>query len=694
MLGADYPTSVKGDGKTISGNPASGKDDVVLSAITGGITDTSEALVDGKTVYTYLNKLLYQNSQVNFGTGNTVNVTSAYKVVAYGADNTVGAASTVALGVSNKAEKENSIAIGAYNVASKEYAIAIGTGIAADVNAASGEKSIAIGYHNTASGKESMALGQTAEASGNRSLAIGYYARATNDTTTSEFAGQNVAVGASSAAMNFATAAFGASSKATGWGAVAIGYKANASGAGSIAIGNGSIADEALTVSVGGTDPSTHQTTLRRIVNVEKGTEKTDAATVGQLLASGTYSDGTITFKDENGVDAFTVTGISGGGSGGAAYSAGDHIDLTGNKISVTTDGVIDSGDTGIVTGGTVYDAILKKGQTYAISASQNTAQILNNDNSVAFTISVAGLDTGGGSASGTGANSLQIGNGADAGGGNSIAFGVGAKAMGENSIAIGTGHQIKGKNSGAFGDPAIINGDNSYSVGNNNEISGENVFVLGNNVKTSAKNVVVLGNDSTATEDNVVSVGAEGNERKIVNVKAGEKDTDAVNKGQMDKAIDDALANAGVSAALQESIDRLDHDINKVGAGAAALAALHPEGFDPADKWSFAVGYGHYRNANAGALGAFYKPNFDTTVSIGGTIGNGDPMLNAGVSFKLGRRSARLSQNASDSQLVQEVNALRADNNRLRDDSRAQAEKIERLEAQVAALLAKVENR
>ncbi len=672
MLGADYPTTVKGDGKTISHTPTNGKDDVVLSAVTGGINNTSEALVDGKTVYTYLDNLLYQNSQVNFGIGNTVSVTTAYKVVAYGADNTVGAASTVALGVSNKAEKENSIAIGAYNQASKEYAIAIGTGRAADVNTASGEKSIAIGYHNTASGKETTALGQEAEASGSRSLAIGYYARATNDTTTTELAGQNVAVGASSAATNFATAAFGASGKATGWGAVAIGYKANASGAGSIAIGNGSIADEDLTVSVGGTDPSTHVTTLRRIVNVANGTGDYDAVNLKQM-------------KDYV---------ASQGGSGGTTYSEGDHIDLTGNKISVKTDGTIATGDPGIVTGGTVYDALLKKGETYAISASQNTAQILNNDNSVAFTISVAGLDTGGGSASGTGENSLQIGKDAEATKKNSIAFGVGAKAMGDNSIAIGTGHQITGKNSGAFGDPTIIESDNSYSVGNNNQISGENTFVLGNNVTTSAKNVVVLGNDSTATEDNVVSVGAEGNERKIVNVKAGEKDTDAVNKGQMDKAIDDALANAGVSEALQESIDRLDHDINKVGAGAAALAALHPEGFDPADKWSFAVGYGHYRNANAGALGAFYKPNFDTTVSIGGTIGNGDPMLNAGVSFKLGRRSARLSPNASDSQLVQEVNALRADNNRLRDDSRLQAEKIERLEAQVAALLAKVENR
>ena len=127
-----------------------------------------------------------------------------------------------------------------------------------------------------------------------------------------------------------------------------------------------------------------------------------------------------------------------------------------------------------------------------------------------------------------------------------------------------------------------------------------------------------------------------------------------------------------------------LSNDINKVGAGAAALAALHPEGFDPADKWSFAVGYGHYKNANAGALGAFYKPNFDTTLSIGGTIGNGSSMMNAGVSFKLGQRGARLSQNASNSQLVQEVNALRAENAQ-------QAQEIRELKAQMAKVLAKV---
>ncbi len=277
-----------------------------------------------------------------------------------------------------------------------------------------------------------------------------------------------------------------------------------------------------------------------------------------------------------------------------------------------------------------------------------------------------------------------------------SQAIGYKNTVYGYISAGIGINNKVTGKESAAFGMGNVI-GDNTaetdtsdkkgyrtFVFGARVNTAANNAIVLGSDTSTVANNSVVIGNGSTSTEENVVSVGAEGNERKIVNVKAGEKDTDAVNKGQMDKAIDEALADIGVGTGVTERLNRMDDDIHKVGAGAAALAALHPENYDPNDKWSFAVGYGHYRNANAGALGAFFKPNADTTVSIGSTIGNGNPMLNAGVSFKLGHRGAKLSQNASNSQLVQEVNALRADNNRLRDDNRVQAEKIERLEAQV----------
>ncbi len=329
-------------------------------------------------------------------------------------------------------------------------------------------------------------------------------------------------------------------------------------------------------------------------------------------------------------------------------------------------------------------------------------------------------------------------------------AQGIGEKnwVYAKTSVGVGVHNIITGKQSAAFGMGNVIGeytegseaatpdkGENTFVFGSLVKTAANNAFVLGSNISTVADNSVVIGNESTSEEANTVSVGTTGGERKIVHVAKGTSNTDAATYGQIVKNDEYAaahgkveiktnggetaftitgletsgtdlgdtqkLVDAGLGDTVTDSIlsvnDRvssLSNDIHKVGAGAAALAALRPEGFDPADKWSFAVGYGHYKNANAGALGAFYKPNLDTTVSIGGTIGNGDPMLNAGVSFKLGRRSARLSQNASNSQLVQEVNALRADNSRLLNDSRLQAEKIERLEAQVAVLLAKVENR
>lgn len=101
--------------------------------------------------------------------------------------------------------------------------------------------------------------------------------------------------------------------------------------------------------------------------------------------------------------------------------------------------------------------------------------------------------------------------------------------------------------------------------------------------------------------------------------------ETDITNMG-------DQITNIG------NHVNELDGRIDEVGAGAAALAALHPLDFDPDEKWDFAAGYGHYRSENAVAIGAFYRPNEDTMFSVGGTVGNGDEMINAGVSFKIGQ--------------------------------------------------------
>lgn len=127
---------------------------------------------------------------------------------------------------------------------------------------------------------------------------------------------------------------------------------------------------------------------------------------------------------------------------------------------------------------------------------------------------------------------------------------------------------------------------------------------------------------------------GLNANDQKVTNVAAGdlsEKSTDAVNGSQLFATNQQVAQNA-------QSISKLGNRINKVGAGAAALAALHPLDFDPDDKWDFAAGYGNYNGENAAAIGAYYRPNEDTMFSVGGSFGNGENMVNAGVSLKLGQ--------------------------------------------------------
>lgn len=123
-----------------------------------------------------------------------------------------------------------------------------------------------------------------------------------------------------------------------------------------------------------------------------------------------------------------------------------------------------------------------------------------------------------------------------------------------------------------------------------------------------------------------------------IHNVAAGTADTDAVNVSQLTEAWDQINNNTTAITNIGNKVGELDSRIDEVGAGAAALAALHPLDFDPDDKWDFAAGYGNYRGENAVAIGAFYRPNEDTMFSVGGTVGNDDNMVNAGVSFKIGQ--------------------------------------------------------
>lgn len=163
-----------------------------------------------------------------------------------------------------------------------------------------------------------------------------------------------------------------------------------------------------------------------------------------------------------------------------------------------------------------------------------------------------------------------------------------------------------------------------------------------------------------------------------ITNVAAGKNDMDAVNYSQLKNVQQQVTNNSLAINNIGSKVGELDSRIDKVGAGAAALAALHPLDFDPDDKWDFAAGYGNYRGESAVAIGAFYRPNEDTMFSVGGTVGNDDNMVNAGVSFKIGQGNGISTSRVA---MAKEIKSMR-------DIVAKQDVQIQKLTAMVNALV------
>ncbi len=206
------------------------------------------------------------------------------------------------------------------------------------------------------------------------------------------------------------------------------------------------------------------------------------------------------------------------------------------------------------------------------------------------------------------------------------------------------------------------VEAGNNITVTESTNADGGKKYTVG-----MAKDITV---DSVKVGDNtyVSKDGLNANNQTITNVKDGkieEGSKDAVNGGQLYATNQLVKENASNISLLGNSINKLDNRVDKVGAGAAALAALHPLDFDPEDKWDFAAGYGNYSGASAVALGAYYRPNEDTMFSVGGSFGNGENMVNAGVSLKLGQSNhapaSKAAMEKKISALSQEVEELKA---------------------------------
>lgn len=398
----------------------------------------------------------------------------------------------------------------------------------------------------------------------------------------------------------------------------------------------------------------------RQITNVAAGSEDTDAVNVAQLKqvasqaerAKTTVSDGTNTTvtstvaedghtdykvnlnKDLTGIESMTngLSSIRMGNGGTVTINNRVTIDQSG-KISGVAAGEVKEGSTDAVNGSQLK-GVENKADKNAENIQKNTEAISKNTENIKKNSAAIAE------------NAKNIQKNTEAIAKNTEDISKNTEAIGKLDERVTSVEEVAKKHTTVSTDDKNVqisedtnkDGGKDYKVSLNKDLNLSSVTTGDTKMDTNGVTVkdVSLTKDglSIGNKTYVSNKGLNANDQKVTNVAAGdisEKSTDAVNGSQLFATNQQVAQNA-------QSINKLGNRINKVGAGAAALAALHPLDFDPDDKWDFAAGYGNYNGENAAAIGAYYRPNEDTMFSVGGSFGNGENMVNAGVSLKLGQ--------------------------------------------------------
>ena len=258
--------------------------------------------------------------------------------------------------------------------------------------------------------------------------------------------------------------------------------------------------------------------------------------------------------------------------------------------------------------------------------------------------------------------------------------------ANNNGTVAKNDGNLISG---GTLYNEVHVDKDGTYikskdSASGKDMTVAQNLSALDKGLKTTSDlihtndkgDTIQIGGSSTATKIDVN--GKDGKGRVITGVvtDAGDPNS-AANVGYVNGLT--AANTQQIYRDMNNAYSRLDTNINRAAAGSNALAALHPLDFDPADKASFAVGYGHYHNANAAAVGAFYQPNANTMVNMGISLGNSDPGFNAGVSFKIGKGSTY--NGVSKAEMAQTIHDQAAEISTIKANDAAKDKRIDALE-------------
>ena len=534
------------------------------------------------------------------------------------------------IGMNSKATGIDSVAIGLMSEVQNGGGVAIGRNAvnAIDPNDENGSKSgVSIGNFSKAYG-QSIAIGAGAYALGSYSIAFGEGAKVKEGAEGSIVFGHESTISANAvnSVINGSWSSIGEKAERStligakssigeyAFGSTAVGYGTKVSVHDGVALGSYSIAstaegkagydaltgelstDESKTwkatsaaVSVGGrvTMDSGYMDVTRQITNVAAGTQDTDAVNVAQLKRA--MEKANFKFEAGNGIVIETVKGDD-----GTTYKISTNITGADTKTDTTTvkPGITEGG----VAGGNTGTVVLGPGVNQLPNQPATDNKIQTGAPVVIETVTKPtnfAADDG---------NTLAI----------SPSETLGIK--GDNNITTKT--DANGKNI-----QVTLNKDLNVDSVNANKFTAGDTTITNNGLE--------IKNGPSVTNQ-----GINAGDKKVNDVADGEisaTSKDAVNGSQLHETNTNVANNS-------MRINKLGNRVNKVGAGAAALAALHPMDFDPDDKWSFAAGYGNYAGENAAAVGAYYRPDEKVMFSVGGTVGNGENMVNAGVSFALDR--------------------------------------------------------
>ena len=527
-----------------------------------------------------------------------------------------GGDTNVAFGEASSAQGANSVAIG--NNASTEGANTVAQGVGALAKEAN---SVAIGANASTTGENAVAIG-----TGSKSGSAGNSGQST------------VAIGGSAQATSNRAIAIGDSAKSS-WYGIAIGARVEANPT-SVAIGGGYNAAEAARTTM------PHSVALGTYAKTTKAVDTAEAT----VTANGT---------------SLKFTGFAGDGkANGEGFVVSIGTAGKEKQIQDVAAGQITATSTDAVNGSQLHAVA---GTMSTIAGSVKT--ILGGNAAVADTGAITMTNIGG-----TGKNTIEEAIKAtktEVVEGKNVTVAKADGANGQDIYTVAVKDDIT-LNSVTTGTTKID--ANGLSIGDKNYVSAEGLNANNQAIKNVGDGSVAAGSKDAVNGGQLHSELEKKADKSELNtvkqdVSKVKQDVNTVKndvstmKDSIEETINEKLKEINANTSnISQNMNALENRVNsrmdKAVAGSAALAALHPLDFDENDKWNVAAGYGSYGSGNALALGAFYRPNEDTMFSIGGAMGNGQNMVNVGVSLKLGQHNG---VSKSRKAMSQEIDVLKA---------------------------------